>query len=164
MTAPKIVTSRSFRTFTPEQVESLRKDAATRSKGEVVFLDEMHFFSQNLKRYTGDTTGIIFWSEKLPKGVKNAEHFFTFYWNDRDLRVTGLPNFDPVIDAVITRDNSLIYSRCQHDFFSHGGVAVDGGREYVRIVGNYSDYEKVKFNLLTKKFKRAKGRWYDTAK
>lgn len=164
MTAPTVQTSTGFRTFTPKQTEILRQNAMKHSKGNVVFLDEIHFYSQNLKGYTGDTTGLIFWSEKLPKGVNNPEHFFCFFWNDSDIRVTGLPNYDPVIDAIITRvSNTLIYSRAQHDFFGYDNVAVDGGREYTRIVGHPADYEKVKFNLLTKKFKRAKGRWHDTA-
>jgi len=165
MTAPKIVTSKpEFQSFSDKAIGTLLDDIKKRNDGEARFVEEMHFFSVNLKGYTGDITAAIFWTEKLPPHIPNAQHFFGFYWRGNGIVVCGLPTFDPVIDAVLVKEsNTIIYSRAQHDFFydPSGTVAVDGGREYRRIVGNFDAYECVKVNLLTKQFKRNRGKWRD---
>lgn len=174
MTAPIVFTSKS-RDFAPKAIKVLLDEHQKKAAGEVKFLDEMAWWSSVKNYWTGDITAAIFWQEVPPKKPAGCTNWFGYYWareydqqfnivGEPSLRIFGMPTFDPVIDAVfIPATNVIAYSRYQHDFFeAPGGVAVDGGREYFRIVGDPARYVKVKFNLLTKKFKK-KGHWYATA-
>jgi len=40
-----------------------------------------------------------------------------------------------LIKGIVTDDDKIIYSRHRHDYFCHGEVCIDGGRDYTRIVG-----------------------------
>lgn len=70
--------------------------------------------------------------------------------------LVGLPTFDPKITAYVTTQSGLkylTYSRYAHDYIqSPGGPAIDGGRDYGRIVGDISLAHAVEYNLLTKTF------------
>lgn len=77
--------------------------------------------------------------------------------------VVGLPDWDPVVSAIITPGPGgfeegaiLTYSRYGHDYVdapANYGVkaAIDGGREYARILGDPLP-QLVKVNLLTREF------------
>lgn len=165
---PNVFTS-DTRAFTPKQIKILLKHHHEWDK-ETVFLDEMHWWSSKMNYWTGDLTAALFFQELIPTHIPGATNWFGYYWTPEDnskLHIFGMPTFDPVIEAVLVKkSNTLIYSRYQHDFFydPSGTVAVDGGREYMRIVGNREDYTRVHFNLLTKKFQYHNDKvWYDTA-
>jgi hypothetical protein len=65
--------------------------------------------------------------------------------------ITGLPNFDPVVTALLD-DDLLVISRFGHDFVysPNNGGAIDGGREYIRILG--ANRQTVPLDLLTLTF------------
>jgi hypothetical protein len=51
----------------------------------------------------------------------------------------SITNADAVEDLsfeMIEVDNQYHYSQHRHDFYSVGDVAIDGGRAYIRLVGN----------------------------
>lgn len=49
---------------------------------------------------------------------------------------------------------SIIYSRCRHDFrwCNCHSCAIDGGFDYMHIIGNPNDYMIEKINILNDKF------------
>lgn len=160
----KLHTSNS-RDFTKKQIKTLL-DHHKKSGGKVQFIEEMHWWSPKLKWWTGDTTGALFWQEKIPTTPAGCTNWFGYYWkreytNDFELIgkpglfVFGMEKFEPVIDAVyLPETDVLMYSRYQHDFFYDptGKVAVDGGRDYGRILGDRDSYVCVPYNLMTKTF------------
>lgn len=162
------------RDFKPEAITKLIEHHV-KPDNKCIFLEEMHWKSRN--GYTGDQTGAIFWQEKPPK--PEYSNWFVYFWRrdrmailedrepaDPQLFITGMTDFDPVIQAVyIPKIKTLTYSRYTHDFFyvPKSNVAVDGGLDYLRIVGNPIDYVTVKYNLLTKKF-TYEGKTYDLAR
>lgn len=68
----------------------------------------------------------------------------------------GLPTFDPKITAYVTSQSGqkyVTYSRYAHDYVqTPGGPAIDGGRDYARIVGDLNRAKSVEYDLLTKTF------------
>ena len=161
----KLYTSPS-RSFTPHYVKVLLEHHLKQGAGAVVFMEEMHWLSSARKAWTEDVTAALFWQENVPKNIPGATNWFGYYWKkeyDNDfnlvgspsLRVFGMETFEPVIDAVyIPSIDTVTYSRFQHDFFYVPGanVAVDGGRAYLRILGDPADYRVVPYNLLTRSF------------
>lgn len=80
------------------------------------------------------------------------EGTFAYKW----LRV-GLPNFDPVINAIFVRNGeggSITISRYGHDFVyaPNGNQAIDGGRDYIRTLGDPLP-TVVPYNMLTRTFR-----------
>ena len=49
---------------------------------------------------------------------------------------------------------NIIYSRCRHDFrwCSCKSCAIDGGFDYVHVIGNMEDFETEKIEVLNDKF------------
>lgn len=162
------------RDFKPDAINKLIEHHA-RPDNKCIFLEEMHWKSRN--GFTGDQTGAIFWQEKPPK--PEFSNWFVYFWRrdrmaileDREpdapqLFITGMADFDPVIQAVyIPKIKTLTYSRYTHDFFyvPRSNVAVDGGLDYLRILGNPIDYATVKYNLLNKTFEY-EGKTYELSR
>lgn len=128
---------------------------------DAVFVEEICL---NAKGGYTDWPGVVLYQENPPEPYK--DQFFAYFLR-RDMAalldgrkgddqwvICGQPTFSPVVDALFNRkNNTLIFSRFRHDFFEHGGVFVDGGRDYMRYGG--SDMKEtvvVKLNLLTKEF------------
>lgn len=72
--------------------------------------------------------------------------------------IVGLPDFDPVINAIFvpnkaTGGASIAISRYEHDFYKmpHADAAIDGGRDYLRTMGNPLP-TVVPYNMLTRTF------------
>ncbi len=67
--------------------------------------------------------------------------------------VFGMDTFEPEISAVLDiKADVLMYSRFQHDFFGTPDVKVDGGQEYMRVVGDPENLAVVSYNLLSKTY------------
>lgn len=105
--------------------------------------------------------GQVFYDPKPPK--KEYAHFFAYYFYplSKKLVVNGQPHFDPVVDALYEPTDFgayLVWSRYAHDFVQSpvSDNAIDGGRDYCRILGNP---ELVRLNLFKRTFRR-KGRTY----
>lgn len=88
--------------------------------------------------YTTQTVA-IFWQETPP--VQGYSHYLGLLWRDDTLMITsGETAFDSPITALVASNGEIVYSRHRHDFRTSkdGSVTIDGGRDYVRIVGDYS--------------------------
>ncbi len=76
----------------------------------------------------------IFWQdERHPQG---SNFFALHYYHDGLLISNGAFILDQVIEGVLLPNGDVIYSRHVHDYCQYGDVAIDGGREYTRVVGN----------------------------
>lgn len=88
----------------------------------------------------------LYWQEAPP--VKGYSNYFAIFVR-RDL-MDGTPRVfitsgesavkDPI--SAIRHNGEIGYSRCRHDFRWVGGqeVAIDGGRDYTKIVGRPQEY------------------------
>jgi hypothetical protein len=45
-------------------------------------------------------------------------------------------------------DGELLHSRYRHDYCRHGGIAIDGGRDYVHVIGDDESARGVKFKIV----------------
>lgn len=104
----------------------------------------------------GAPPAFVFWCPQPREGYEN--HYFG---------IVTLYDCAKIIDASSVAEGTwagllhvpsgeVIFSRYRHDFreFSFGGPAVDGGRDYVRIVGDLtSDYRQVQLRCVDGKFK-----------
>ncbi len=111
-----------------------------------------------------DNPGIVLYEEHPPAPFSNK--FFAYYrypddpFSKRDKErgkwvVTGLSNFDPVVEGVYDTTSGIVaISRYGHDYFTTSpGFFVDGGRNYTRFGGSsLSHLAIVKVNLLTRTF------------
>lgn len=139
---------------------------------DAVFIEELALKTKN-GGYTSNP-GIILYQENPPAPFTN-KYFALYCKPDYDAIisgaprkdqwvVTGLSTFDPVVEGVLVRDSrgggTLAISRFAHDFFQfQGDAAVDGGRDYTRIVGS-AVTTIVRIDLQKKKFE-LNGDWYD---
>ncbi len=123
-----------------------------------------------------ENPGIVLYEETPPNGFTNK--FFAYYkYIDREAMltggedrgqwvITGLSNFDPVVEGILVPDKSgggvLAISRYCHDFFQlPDGSFVDGGRDYTRTGGSVLP-TIVRIDLFKKKFQVEKdGDWND---
>jgi len=68
--------------------------------------------------------------------------YFGLYWSEGGLRNESqimITNADRVEDLefeMIEVNGQLHYSQHRHDFYSVGGTSIDGGRAYIRLVGD----------------------------
>lgn len=75
-----------------------------------------------------------------------GNRYFGLYYNMVDTRVTQHPqamitNCDGIENLdfeMVDVDGTLHYSQHRHDFRSVDDVSIDGGRAYIRLVGNIS--------------------------
>lgn len=89
----------------------------------------------------------IFYTEKAhPEG----SHYFAMYHDmDGSLMITnGISATEPFFGIQVGED--VVYSRYRHDFRTHGDVSVDGGRDYLKVVGNI-DRPQVKLQIIKDK-------------
>ena len=96
----------------------------------------------------------IFYQES-PPDPQFSNYFGLFFDEDQLLTITGIHNFDPWVDALLTPANEVIWSAWVHDFFydSRGIVAIDGGRDYTKLVGAFDRCEEIRLNVETGKIK-----------
>lgn len=75
----------------------------------------------------------IFYSEKKhPEG----SNYFGLYYNGFNelMMVDGISATEP-FHAIKLENGDIIFSRYRHDYYRHGDVAVDGGRDYLETQG-----------------------------
>lgn len=95
-----------------------------------------------LKGRNGDyvtNTAAVFWQETPP--VEGYSHYFALVFQGGTLFIAnGASAFDSPIIGVVARDGEIVYSRHRHDFRTSkdGSVTVDGGRDYLKLVGEYA--------------------------
>lgn len=121
----------------------------------------------NVVKYLGDSTikgfGGTVWSiyySKKPDRSKSHKDYVFLCMRDEALYING-KNKDELgdvlkVDGVYCKKcEDVIYSAHVHDFhYCHcGAVAVDGGREYLKICGDLKDYNTCKINLATGRVK-----------
>jgi hypothetical protein len=79
----------------------------------------------------------IFWQVKPP--VEGYSHYFGLFTRDDKIMITdGSTAFSEPMSGIVANSGEVIYSRYRHDFHysADGSVAVDGGRDYMRCLGN----------------------------
>lgn len=68
-----------------------------------------------------------------------GNRYFGLYFNyENQLMITNADMIEELEFNMVDVDGTLHYSQHRHDFRSIGDVAIDGGREYIRRVGNLS--------------------------
>lgn len=104
----------------------------------------------------------LFWVE-TPDKSKGHSNYFVFYRKDSiglngsitigDFYIAnGIPFLpkDNIFHAIRVKDsNEILISTHVHDFHSDvsGNVLIDGGQEYLRVVGEPSSWERVSLKL-----------------
>lgn len=104
-------------------------------------------------RHGGYVTDIaaIFWQETPP--VEGYSNYFGLIYRDGALYITsGAGAFDNDIIGIRDTNGDITYSRHRHDYRSSpdGVYAIDGGRDYARIIGgnNGSMPEQVQLKVV----------------
>ena len=79
--------------------------------------------------------GAVFWQDNPPNDYDNW--FALYYSDDGKLMVTSATTtVKHGVDALKVGEDEWIYSHNHHHYCEKNGLAIDGGREYTRIVGN----------------------------
>lgn len=70
-----------------------------------------------------------------------GNHYFGLYRNqhfaaDGTVMITNADKIEDLTFEMVKIDDKWHYSQHRHDFHSVGDVAIDGGRAYVKLVGN----------------------------
>jgi hypothetical protein len=128
------------------------------------------FKKYNVQTYLGDTTvndiednvWALFLSNNpdRTKGHKDVLMFYVSsnkkypsFINGRDKKEIKK---DLIINGIYCINcNKAYYSVTRHDmhYCECGKIAIDGGRDYLKITGNMEDYKTCSINLLTQKVK-----------
>lgn len=95
----------------------------------------------------------FFWQANPPPGYKSI--FAVVHQPGKGVVIMGPNGFDGVVEAVYSASKPyyVSYSAHGHDFHSidpMGNVCVDGGRNYMRIVGDPGTYHVGKLDLITR--------------
>ncbi len=95
----------------------------------------------------------LFWQADPPTNFANL--FVAWRKMDNKLYIAGPNGFDGVVEAVYTTCKPwyVSYSAYGHDFHAIGpssSICVDGGRDYMRIVGERGEYAVGKLDLITR--------------
>ena len=72
-----------------------------------------------------------------------GNHYFGLYFRStgvldeqRQLCITNADRVEDLTFVMIEVNGQWHYSQHRHDFYSVGGTSIDGGREYIRLVGD----------------------------
>jgi len=85
------------------------------------------------------STAAVFWQETPP--VAGYSNYFAIIEQGGALYITdGSTAVDKPIGAVVAQNGDIVYSRHRHDYRTSpdGSVTIDGGRDYMRLIGDYS--------------------------
>lgn len=86
-----------------------------------------------------EQTVAIFWQETPPQ--EGYSNYFALFVRDGKVYITsGETAFDSPIYGIVARNGEIVYSRHRWDCrsSSDGSVMIDGGRDYMRLVGDTS--------------------------
>ena len=81
----------------------------------------------------------IFYQEKPPvEGYSN--YFGILYERGRIFITSGASAFSQPIQAIISKEGEVVYSRFRHDYrsLSDGSGGIDGGRDYQKMTGDFN--------------------------
>jgi hypothetical protein len=71
-----------------------------------------------------------------------GNRYFGLYWSSNGLRnelqmmITNADRIEDLTFDMIEVNGQWHYSQHRHDFYSVGGTSIDGGRAYIRLVGD----------------------------
>lgn len=71
-----------------------------------------------------------------------GNRYFGLYWSEGGLRnepqvmITNADRVEDLTFDMIEVNGQWHYSQHRHDFYSVGGTSIDGGRAYIRLVGD----------------------------
>ena len=85
----------------------------------------------------------IFYTEK--KHPEGSNYFALYMQHGVPYITDGITATEPEYTGVVNGDE-VVYSRYRHDYRNAGNYAIDGGREYTRIMG--SNPKTVKFKVV----------------
>lgn len=88
---------------------------------------------------TSDVSADIFFRETPHPEFGNR--YFGLYWHHLHvaparLMITNADKIENLDFDMVEVDRKLHYSRDRHDFYSVGPVSIDGGRAYLRLLGD----------------------------
>ena len=84
-----------------------------------------------------ESPAAIFWQETPP--IEGYCNYFGLIVQDGTIYITsGASAFSEPIEGVVARNGEVNFSRYRHDFHysEDGSIAVDGGRDYLRVLGD----------------------------
>jgi len=100
--------------------------------------------------WQGDSCAAVFYSENPDRSLGHSNYFALVVMYDDDMKpklyvTRGDSAFEtdsngvPII-GVVADDGEVVYSRYRHDYRSStdGSVTIDGGRDYLRLIGDKS--------------------------
>lgn len=85
-----------------------------------------------------------------------GNRYFGIFRGHSNLMITNADNIENLTFECIGQDDKWHYSQHRHDFYSIGNIAIDGGRAYIRLVGDVN----LK-NVGRKTFKIKNGQFYE---
>ena len=70
-----------------------------------------------------------------------GNRYFGLYWTTtwggaEQVMITNADRVEDLVFEMIEVDGQWHYSQHRHDFYSVGGTSIDGGRAYIRLVGD----------------------------
>jgi hypothetical protein len=60
------------------------------------------------------------------------------YKDGAEIVITNADKIEELVFDMIEVNGNFHYSQHRHDFYNIGDVSIDGGRSYLRVIGNYS--------------------------
>jgi hypothetical protein len=86
---------------------------------------------------------------------KFGNRYFGLCTGVRGLMIADADDIEKVEFGMIKINDEFQYSRHRHDFYQKGGVAIDGGRAYLRLVGDVGRLDSaVYFRVKDGEFER----------
>lgn len=127
--------------FTDEQIKNIEKH----------YKDSKYVCDTSLKTSGGNwgesCVSVFYQKEKHPKFGNN--YFGLYYTPDGTLMICNADQIEDQTIVGIKCDNGdIIYSRYRHDYFTHRGEMIDGGRDYTRSSGGEQVELRVKDGVL----------------
>jgi hypothetical protein len=100
---------------------------------------------------------MIFYTEKAHPAGSN---YFALYRDFNEISekthwmiTDGISGVQGDFYGYLFPGDELLHSRYRHDYCRHGGIAIDGGRDYVRVIGEDKSARGVKFNIVNGEIK-----------
>jgi len=94
----------------------------------------------------------VFYVEN-PDTSKGHTNFFGMFRKGENVLITDASScFAEPITGVLTDTGEVVVSRYRHDYRASGGGAIDGGRDYLKLVGEAVYYPKVRVTVESGEF------------
>jgi len=102
----------------------------------VKYVFESQLWSKETEHWT-DAVAVIFYQES-PNIKLGHSHWMGVYRNkiNKHFVINAAPTILHPIAAVLSCDGEYTYSHHRHHFCQKNDIAIDGGRDYTRLVGN----------------------------